>query len=89
MSKRNFNRQSSVRAARLKPAGQSRWVDISLTDWSVAGAGLRGPLDGISAGPAIVVIADRHGDPEFRLSCEIVWQEKGRMGLRFSGPIHD
>ena len=58
-SNRQFSRHASVRRARLKPAGQSRWIEVALTDWSTAGAGLRGAPDSLSPGPAIVEIDDR------------------------------
>ncbi|MCA8901913.1 MAG: PilZ domain-containing protein [Hyphomonas sp.] len=86
-SNRQFSRHASVRRARLKPAGQSRWIEVALTDWSTAGAGLRGAPDSLSPGPAIVEIDDRHGERGIRMACEIVWQERGRFGLRFSGPV--
>ena len=87
-SRRSYRRHETVRPARLKPLGQNRWIRLSMIDWSAAGASLRGPAQTIPLGPAILEISARqHGDNDICLTCDVVWRDKDKVGLRLRGPV--
>ena len=86
-SRRSYRRHETIRPTRLKPWGQDRWIQLSMIDWSAAGASLSGPTETVPLGPAILEISARHGDDDIRLACDVIWREKDKVGLRLRGPV--
>ena len=88
LTRRSYSRHASARPTRLKPWGQTRWIRLSMTDWSAAGVSLAGPTDKVPLGPATLEVPDRQGKDDIRLACEVVWRTDGKLGLRLRGPVH-
>ena len=57
-----------------------------MIDWSAAGVSLSGPACDMPLGPATLAIPSSHGEDEIHLSCEIIWSNDGKIGLKLLGP---
>ncbi|WP_321489354.1 PilZ domain-containing protein [uncultured Hyphomonas sp.] len=85
--RRNYRRHSSARDTRLRPKGYRTWIEASMIDWSAAGASLSGPVETVPLGLAVLAVSPMDGTSEIHLSCEVIWREKGKVGLKLLGPV--
>ncbi len=58
-----------------------------MIDWSAAGASLSGPVETVPLGLAVLAVSPMDGTSEIHLSCEVIWREKGKVGLKLLGPV--
>ncbi len=58
-----------------------------MVDWSAAGASLSGPVDKVPLGAAMLSVSPVDGTADIHLSCEVIWRQEGKIGLRLIGPV--
>lgn len=86
-ARRTYQKHHTVRTTRLKANGQSTWIRTSMVDWSAAGASLSGPVDKVPLGAAMLSVSPVDGTADIHLSCEVIWRQEGKIGLRLIGPV--
>lgn len=85
--RRSYRRHSTARDTRLRPIGYSTWIEASMINWSAAGASLCTLVENVPLGPAILAVSALDGQNDIRLSCEVIWHEEDRVGLKLLGPV--